>query len=173
MTYRVLIAYASKHGSTTEIARKVGEVLTSAGLQVNIVAADRATDVAAYDAVVLGSAVYEGQWCKEAVDFLETNKVALTHIPVWLFSSGPMGKGDPETLMQGWHFPTEQTPVIDRIHARDTALFNGVLDLEKLSAAEKRIVQNLNVPEGDFRNWDAIRKWAVSIVVSLRPEVAE
>jgi len=173
MTYRILVAYASKHGASAEIARKIGEVLTQGGLKVNVLPVDKVTDPTPFDAVVLGSAVYTGSWCDEAVKFLEDYKVLLTKIPVWLFSSGPMGEGDPATLVQGWHFPRAQQPIADRIHARDIALFHGAIDMEKLNFAEKQIVKEFKPFVGDFRDWDAITKWAVSIVVSLRPEVGE
>ena len=173
MSYRVLVAYASKYGSTAEIAKKIGEVLNKAGLVADVLPAEQVDDVTRYDAVVLGSAVYAGAWRKEAVTFLEDYKALLTKIPVWLFSSGPLGEGDPMTLMQGWHFPSAQQPIADRIHARDITLFHGVIDMEKLNFAEKQIVKEFNPLGGDFRDWDAIANWAKSIVVSLRPEVAE
>lgn len=173
MTYRILVAYASKYGATAEIARKIGEVLSEAGLKVNVLPAGKVTDLTPFDAVVLGSAVYQGHWREEAVQFLEDYKALLTKIPVWVFSSGPTGEGDPVDLTHGWHFPKEQQLLVDRIHARDVALFNGVLDPGKLNYAERNVVKEFNVPVGDFRDWDAITVWAVNIVASLRPEVAE
>ncbi len=173
MSIRILVAYASKYGSTMEIARKVGDVLTTAGLKVDVVAAEKVTDLTPYDAVVLGSAVYAGTWRQEAVKFLEDYKASLTRIPVWLFSSGPMGEGDPAVLAQGWHFPNAQLPIADHIHARDLALFHGVLSMDKLTFVEKQIAKEFSSPVGDFRDWGAINNWAVSIAAALRPEVAE
>src|SRR5690242_11061814 len=129
MTYRILVAYASKYGSTMEIAQKIGEVLHEAGLKVNVLPVEKVTDITPFDAVVLGSAVYAGSWRKEAVTFLEEYKTLLAKIPVWLFSSGPMGEGDPATLVQGWHLPSAQQSIADRIHARDIALFHGAIDM--------------------------------------------
>ncbi len=173
MTYRILVAYASKYGATAEIARKIGQVLTEAGLKVNILPAEKVTDLSPFDAVVLGSAVYQGHWRQEAVTFLEDYKTLLAKIPVWVFSSGPTGSGDPVELSRGWHFPSEQQSMVNRIHARDVALFNGVLDTSKLNFAERNVVKEFSAPVGDFRDWHAIISWAVSIVASLRPEVGE
>ena len=173
MTYRILVAYASKYGATAEIARKIGEVLSTAGLKVNVLDVEKVTDVTPFDAVVLGSAVYGGNWRKEAVTFLEDYKTTLEKIPIWLFSSGPMGVGDTDDLTQGWHFPSAQQPIADRIHARDIALFHGAIDMEKLNFVEKQIVKEFRSSIGDFRDWEAITNWAMSIAVSLRPEVAE
>ena len=74
MEKKILVAYASKYGATAEIAEKIGDVLSQAGLQTDVVPADQVRDPAAYMAVILGSAVYIGKWRKEAVKFLKTNE---------------------------------------------------------------------------------------------------
>lgn len=170
MTARVLVAYASKHGATTEIATKIGEILNEAGLNATVLPAEEVGDLTPFDAVVLGSAVYAGSWRKEAVKFLETYASSLAKIPVWLFSSGPTGEGDPVNLMNGWRFPTAQEPLANRIHPQDIAVFNGELDTEKLNFAEKLIIKGVKAPVGDFRNWDSITNWAANIVDMLHTE---
>jgi menaquinone-dependent protoporphyrinogen oxidase len=173
MAFRILVAYASKHGSTAEIAKKIGDVLSTAGLTVDVLSAEKVTDISPYAAVILGSAVYTGSWRKEATQFLEDYKSQLAKIPVWLFSSGPMGEGDPAHLVQGWHFPVAQQPIADHIRARDIALFHGAIDMTKLDYVEKQIVKEFKPFVGDFRDWDAINNWCVTIAAALRPEVAE
>ena len=128
----------------------------------------RVGDLAPYGAVVLGSAVYAGSWRKEAATFLADNEKALAERPVWLFSSGPTGKGDPTQLMKGRRFPETLQPIADRIRPRDIAFFHGVLDTKKLNLAEKLIVKALKAPIGDFRDWKAINSWAVSIAEEER-----
>jgi menaquinone-dependent protoporphyrinogen oxidase len=122
MDIRVLVAYATKYGATAEIAEKIGQELRQAGLQTDVLPADRVSDLFPYKAVVLGSAVYMGQWQKKAATFLRAKEKALVERPVWLFSSGPTGEGDPVQLMKGWRFPTALQPIADRIHARDIAV---------------------------------------------------
>ncbi|MBC7263626.1 MAG: flavodoxin domain-containing protein [Chloroflexi bacterium] len=168
MEIQVLVAYATKYGATAEIAEKIGQVLRQAGFHTDVLSADRVGDLAAYRAVVLGSAVYMGQWRKEAANFLENNEKMLSERPVWLFSSGPTGKGDPVQLVKGWRFPEALQPVADRIRPRDVALFHGRLDMNKLSLAEKLIVKGIKAPVGDFRDWDAIISWAAGIADALR-----
>jgi len=90
-----------------------------------VLPADRAGDLSPYKAIVLDSAVYIGQWQKKAATFLQANEKALAERPVWLFSSGPTGEGDPVRLVKGWRFPTSLQPIADRIHARDIAIFHG------------------------------------------------
>ncbi len=170
MDTHVLVAYATKYGATAEIAGKISEVLREAGLHTDVLPADQVGDLAPYGAVVLGSAVYAGQWRKEAADFLETNAAELAKRPVWLFSSGPTGEGDPVQLMSGWQFPEAQQPIADRIQPRDIAFFHGELDMKKLNLAEKLIVKGIKAPVGDFRDWEAITAWAEAIASTLKQE---
>ncbi len=125
-------------------------------------------DVGAYGAVVLGSAVYIGQWRKLAAKFLQTNEEALTGKPVWLFSSGPTGEGDPVELAQGWRFPGKLQPIADNIGARDIALFHGSADASKMNFLEKWMLKNVKAPAGDYRDWDAIIAWSEAIAEVLR-----
>lgn len=163
MEKKILVAYASKYGATEEIAKRIGQVLEAAELPVDIQPVDEVCDVSPYIAVVLGSAVYAGQWLEEAAAFLMNNERALGCRPVWLFSSGPTGAGEPETLMNGWHFPAALQPIADRIHPRAIAFFHGSLDLQKLNFAEKLIVNVMRAPKGDYRNWNKVQNWGSQI----------
>ncbi len=168
MSAQVLVAYASKYDATAEIAEKIGEVLRQAGLRADVLLAEHVRDLTPYQAVVLGSAVYVGQWRKEAATFLEAHEKELVGRPVWLFSSGPTGEGDPVQLLKGWRFPDALKPIADRIKPRDIAVFHGNLDMKKLNLAEKLIVKGLKAPLGDFRDWEAITAWAMAIAAALK-----
>lgn len=167
MVNHVLIAYATKYGATAEIAEKIGQVLKQATLHADVLPVERVSVLTPYTAVVLGSAVYAGQWRKEAVKFLEANEHALSTRPVWLFSSGPTGRDDPSTLMHGWCFPDALQAVANRIQPRDIAFFHGVIDMEQLSFPEKLIVKGIKAPIGDFRDWAMISNWAKMIANAL------
>ena len=173
MNKDVLVAYASKYGATAEIARRIGQALQTAGFTVDVLPTDKVVDPAEYSGIILGSAVYAGHWRKEAALFLETHEQTLANRPVWLFSSGPTGAGDPVTLMKGWRFPESLQPIVDRIQPRDIALFGGSLDLTKLHLLEKLIVKAMNAPVGDFRDWDMIHSWAMTIAETLPAEISE
>lgn len=168
MDDQILVAYATKHGATREIAEKIGQVLQEAGLKVDVKPVESVNNLDGYSAVVLGSAVYAGMWRKEAVDFLEVNEKKLAERAVWLFSSGPTGEGDPVELMKGWSFPDAQRPIADRIGPREIALFHGEIDLKDLNLAEKLIVKGVKAPAGDFRDWQAITTWAAKIGEDLK-----
>jgi menaquinone-dependent protoporphyrinogen oxidase len=168
MTEKVLVAYATKHGSTTEIADKIAETLGSAGVHAVALPIEHIGDLNSYSAVVLGSAVYAGQWLKEATHFLKTHERELAERPVWLFSSGPTGEGDAATLMKGWLLPQDAQSIANRIHPRDIALFHGELDDAKLNLFEKIVVKGVKAPLGDYRDWFEIVRWTQGIAEALR-----
>jgi menaquinone-dependent protoporphyrinogen oxidase len=168
MDKQVLVAYATKYGATAEIAEKIGEVLRQAGLAADVLPVGRVGDLSAYKAVVLGSAVYIGQWRKEAVKFLKANETVLAGKLVWLFSSGPTGEGDPVELTQGWHFPGKLQFIADRVRPRDVAVFHGAVDVGRLNSIEKWMLKNVKTPVGDFRDWEAITAWATAIAEELK-----
>lgn len=170
MGEKILVAYASKYGSTAEIAQAVGKEIQAAGLPVEVKSVEEVDDPGAYAAVVLGSAVYAGQWRKEAGQFLLDHGEVLEGLPVWLFSSGPTGEGDPAELMGGWKFPENLQPAAERIQPEDISFFHGVLDESKLGFAEKLIVKALKAPLGDYRDWDAVKTWAMAIAGELIKE---
>ncbi len=165
----ILVTYASKYGATQEIAERIGEVLRQAGLQVDILPVASIRNLAAYEAVILGSAVYIGKWHKEAETFLRTNEKILAERPTWLFSSGPTGEGNPVELVEGWRLPDALKPVADRIHPRDIAVFHGYINPEKVNFIEKWAVKSLvKKPFGDFRDWNSIVAWATGIADALQ-----
>lgn len=172
MDAQILVAYATKYGATAEIAERIGAVLRQAGLPTDVLPVGRVGDLSPYKAVVLGSAVYMGQWRKEAAAFLKANEQALSGRLVWLFSSGPTGEGDPVALTNGWRFPQGLQPIADRIRLRDIALFAGAMDMAKLNLIERLLIKGIKAPLGDFRDWDLITSWATAIADALKEEAA-
>ena len=165
---KVLVAYASKHGATAEITEKIGQVLRESGLQVDVSPVKSANDLKSYDAVILGSAAYMFQWRADAVSFLKKNQNLLAERPIWLFYSGPLGKGDALELVKGQRFPKPLKPVIDHIKPRDTKVFHGFINMDKLNFFERFAFKKSPAMQGDFRDWDAIISWAKSIVSELK-----
>jgi menaquinone-dependent protoporphyrinogen oxidase len=159
----ILVAYASKHGGTEGIATFIAERLTERGLQAEARPVDRIPDLGQPEAVVLGSAVYAGSWMKEAVEFAQRHGDALAEVPVWLFSSGPLGDQVQDEEQQ----PKQLGELRERLHPREHQVFFGALDTKKLGFAERMIVKAVKAPEGDFRDWDAIGAWADRIADAL------
>ncbi|MBC7187456.1 MAG: flavodoxin domain-containing protein [Calditrichaeota bacterium] len=165
---RVLVAYGSKYGATKEIAERVGQVLREAGVQADVRAAGEAGDLSSYGAAVIGSAVYAGQWRKEAGALLQKHERELSALPVWIFSSGPLGRGDAVTLLRGWRIPKALEAAVQRLAPRDIAVFRGALDASKLNRFERLILRLMKAQVGDFRDWDAIEAWARGIAATLK-----
>lgn len=167
---KILVAYGSKYGSTAEIAEKIGEVLAGQGYDVNVHSADAVAGIDSYDAAVVGGAAYIGRWYKPASRFLKKHAKKLSAMPVWFFSSGPTGEGDPVELLEGWTFPKDLQATADMIGPRGMAIFHGSINLDKVSGLDKRMLKMVGAESGDFRDWDAIRAWAEGIGLALKGE---
>ncbi len=168
MADKVLVAYSSKHGSTAEIAEKIGNVLKEAGLEADVKDVKQAGDPSGYRAVVLGSAAYVGQWRGDAVKYLKKYSSGLSGMPVWLFMSGPTGKGDPRELLKGVLYPPGMQPVIDAVKPREVIAFHGDSSAERFGGWEKWILKRVGSDAADFRDWDMITAWARKIAGELK-----
>jgi menaquinone-dependent protoporphyrinogen oxidase len=159
----ILVAYASKHGATAGIASRIAERLSERGHDARARPVDAIDALGDAEAVVVGSAVYAGSWRKEAVGFTERFRTELARMPVWLFSSGPLG----EHVTDHEEQPRQLAEIRRSIDPIDHRTFFGALDMSKLSFGERMIVKAVKAPEGDFRDWDDIDAWADSIDVRL------
>jgi len=159
----VLVTVASKHGSTGEIGELIAGVLRDASLVVESRSPETVRDVAPFDAVVLGSAIYAGRWLQPARAFVDRHADALARRPTWIFSSGPIG--DPPLPAAE---SMEAAEIAARLGARDLRTFAGRLDRAQLGFMERTVTRALKAPEGDFRDLDAIRSWADEIAIALQ-----
>jgi menaquinone-dependent protoporphyrinogen oxidase len=158
----VLVAYASKHGSTAEIADSIGETLRRAGLEVEVRPAREVRAVTGYRAVIVGSSIYAGRWQGPALDLLRKNAAALVDLPVWLFSSGPLD----ETAETEPAEPSKAVrQLIERLGVRDHATFGGKLAPDASGFIERLMIRNGRI--GDWRDFDHIRAWARDIGSTL------
>ena len=89
MSGTVLIAYASKHGSTQEVAHAVAEELQAHGLDVETLPAREVEDLRPYAGVVVGGSIYMGRWHPDATGLLARHKYALEALPLAVFGMGP------------------------------------------------------------------------------------
>jgi menaquinone-dependent protoporphyrinogen oxidase len=161
----VLVAYASKRGSTAEIAETIAATLRREGLGVCLERAEDVHDLDRYDAVVLGSAVYMKRWRGDARHFLKKHRKALKQKPFWVFSSGPVGdpaKGNPE-----WTEPPKIVEKVEELEGREHVVFGGCLPAEPRGLMEKAMVDGTPKDFRDRRNWAEIRRWAHSIANAL------
>jgi menaquinone-dependent protoporphyrinogen oxidase len=165
---KVLVAYASKYGSTRGIAERIAQRLQAPGQQADARPVQAVDDLGGYDAVVVGSAVFAGHWMAEATGFVRRHRAVLADRPTWLFSSGPIG------TMAAKHQPVapkETGELVRAIDAREHRVFFGAwdranADRAKLGFTERMVARWL--PEGDFRDWATIEGWADSIARALQ-----
>src|SRR4051794_13107421 len=150
----VLVTFASKHGSTAEIADALAETLRTCALKVDCVQAGDVERLDGYDAVVLGSAVYMRRWRREARKFLNRFDAELAQRPFWVFSSGPVG--DLTKINPDWLEPSGTIAAAERLGAREHVVFGG-------RSLSSRIPADLR----DQRDWEQIRAWGRHIAAEL------
>jgi menaquinone-dependent protoporphyrinogen oxidase len=173
----VLVAYASRHGSTAGIAERLAERLITNGYPAQARRAEDVDSLAQHDAVILGGATYMFHWLKPAVKFADHFRDELARRPVWLFSSGPLGTetvdehGDDILTTSD---PREFDRLVKLLRPRGTHVFFGAYDPEAapIGMAE-RFVKHMPaareaLPVGDFRDWPAVDAWADQITQELR-----
>jgi menaquinone-dependent protoporphyrinogen oxidase len=164
---RVLVSYGTKHGATAEIAEHIGATLRKEGHEVVVSRAREAPDPAAFDAVVLGSAVYMGRWRSDALALLKRLGRQDGGLPVWLFSSGPGADDRPDSGSR-WMHPTKVRKAGERIGARDQVVFGGRVPPEPSNFMERSMLRKTPEDKRDARDFEAIAAWARGIADELR-----
>lgn len=169
----VLVAAASKHGATREIAERIGAELADRGVAVEVQNLEDVEDLGTYEAFVLGSGIYLGNWLKEARRFVDVHASVLATRPTWLFASGsivgePPVADDPDALRPGL-----AERLVETTRAREHKLFAGKLDNSKLGLLERAAVRGAHASEGDHRDWQAIDDWAALIARELQQNPLE
>jgi menaquinone-dependent protoporphyrinogen oxidase len=158
MGNRVLVAYASKAGSTAEVADAIARRLADTGLTVDVRRAKNVRSVDGYAAVIVGSAIRAGRWLSEASGFVKNHREALAARKTAFFTLCM-------TLQQDTPEHREKVaaylePVREILEPDQIEFFAGKMDYSRLAFAPRLIVKRMKVPEGDFRNWHAIGAWA-------------
>ena len=172
MRIRVLVASASRYGSTQTIAERIAKTLREQGLAVETQRAGGVSDASAYDAFVVGSAVYYGSWLKEAAEFVRQSSAVLANRPVWLFSSGPISAGTTDAQDSELRVVAEPKQIADfktTVNPQDHRVFFGKLDRSKLRLVDRLVAKMPAFPgsEGDFRDWKDIEAWTTGIAAHL------
>lgn len=147
----VLVAYATKHGSTRELAERIGETIQATGLRAHVRPAAGVDDLHAYGGVVLGGSIYVGRWNRQAHRFLSRHEGSLAGLPLAVFGSGPVDGGSVD-----WRRAREQLDAaLARHHVDPVAVevFGGRVDPSQLRFPLSRM------PAKDSRDWDAVEAW--------------
>jgi menaquinone-dependent protoporphyrinogen oxidase len=171
MSASILVAYATRYGSTQEVAEAVAATLRECGLAIDIQPMRDVRTFDQYRAVVLGAPLYMFHWHKDALHFLARHREALMQRPVAIFALGPLhaeekefqevrGQLDKELAKFPWLTPAA------------IAIFGGKFDPEKLTFPHNLLPALKNMPASDVRDWTAIRAWASDLAAQFQPALA-
>jgi menaquinone-dependent protoporphyrinogen oxidase len=167
ITRTILVVYATRFGSTQEVAETITSVLRKAGLEVQLQPMQEVQSLDGYEAVVLGAAIYNAHWHQDAHQFLAMHEAALQQRPVAIFALGPLGTS--KAAMQRSRRQLEkELEGYPWLKPSAVEMFAGKYDSSKpgLSFFERL------VPARDYRDWDAIRGWAEALATQLQHEKA-
>lgn len=161
---RVVIAVASRHGATRELAQWIAKSLldtfarSGTNATVDVRNAEDVDSIAEYDAAIIGSGVYMGRWLRDARELVAREQEALESRPVWLFSSGPIGASGSSATKSS----LDTVPWAVEHHT-----FGGKLDRSTLSTRERLVVRLIRAHDGDDRSHADVETWARAIGTHL------
>lgn len=176
MPKRLLVAYATRYGSTGEVAEHVAETLGGQGCAVEVAPAAAIRDLGDYDAVVLGAPYYYGKMIKDGAAFLERHRAALESMPVALFALGPTSAADD---LDAARAQLDQTLAkLGSLKPRAAEMFVGRFDPAVLRGLDKLVTKLKASPlhglgPHDDRDWAAIEAWARSLRMAPDPTAQE
>ena len=163
MNKRILVTYATRAGSTVEVAAAIGEALSKRGFAVDVKPVKEKPSLANYQAVLMGSAIRAGNWLPEAVDFVKTNQQALNKMPAALFTVHMNNTGD-DDASRAARLAYLQT-VRPLLNQAEEIYFAGKMDFARLSFLDRLIVTIMaRGIEADRRDWNKIRNWVPAIL---------
>jgi menaquinone-dependent protoporphyrinogen oxidase len=167
-----LIAYASFCGSTGGVAEMIGQELCDQGARVDVRFLKKVGDISAYDGIVLGSSVRQGAWLPEAIEFAKKNQERLSRIPVAYFLTCiTLYRDTDETRRMARSYLKPVLEAAPSVHPKDLGCFAGALNYGKMNIIYRTVMKSKmekrGIPEGDYRNWEAIRTWAKGLGPSL------
>ncbi|HEU5370368.1 MAG TPA: flavodoxin domain-containing protein, partial [Ktedonobacterales bacterium] len=171
MPRSVLVTYATRYGSTQEVAEAIAKTLGDSGLTVDFQPMRNVRGLDQYGAVVLGAPLYMFHWHKDAIHFLARHREALATRPVAIFALGPLHDDEKE-----FHDVREQLDkelaAFSWLTPKAIEIVGGKFDPEKLTFPHNLIPALKHMPASDIRDWTKIRGWAERLAHEFAPELA-
>ena len=169
---KILVAYASAHGTTGEVAAFIANALEVYGADVTHAAVETIENIRDYDAFVLGSAIHEGIWLRSMMLFIDKFEGELAQKPIYLFVTCIRiveADGYDHVMKNYMH-----TPTLEKLKVRNVNAFGGAIQLKDIDWNERwtlglrydgtNLQSRLNA---DYRDWYAIGAWVISIAKDL------
>jgi menaquinone-dependent protoporphyrinogen oxidase len=159
---RILVTYATRAGSTVDVAAAIGEKLAARGFSVDIKPVKEKPAISGYQAVLVGSAIRMGSWLPEAVDFVKTNAAALQQVPLAYFTVHANNRDDSEASRTARLAYLKD--VRSLVQSKAEGFFAGKIDPATLSLLDQMILKMVKSEVGDFRDFTKIRAWAQTVL---------
>jgi len=160
MDKKILVAYSSKYGSTGGVADAIGKELCDRGAAVDVCMLKNVGGLNEYRGIVVGSPIYMGKWSPEAADFVERNRGVLQQVPVAYFLvCMTLREPTDENRRKVLAYLDPVLKAVPQVRPVKIGTFAGALDYSNLSSPTKVIMKLKGAPEGDFRDWAAVRAW--------------
>ncbi len=171
MPASVLVAYATRYGSTQEVAETVAATLRESGLDVDFQQLRQVHSIDQYRAIVIGAPLYMFSWHKDALNFLSRYRTILSTRPVAIFALGPFHANEDEfkSAREQLEKELEKFPWL---HPAAIEIFGGKFDPEKLTFPHNLVPALKKMPASDARDWSAIRDWANDLADKFQPALA-
>lgn len=162
---KILVTFATRTGSTIGVAQAVADVLKLGDARVDVVPVRHTHEISHYNAVIIGSSIRMGRWLPEAVEFCAEHAAELNKIPTAIFTVHLLNRDNSEMSRKARQAYT--APVREILTPTAEVFFNGKMDYTKLNFLERVMAKSMatsyNTPQGDYRDWEAIRRWAKEI----------
>lgn len=158
---KILIVFGTRAGSTREVANFIGQVLREEGHEVDVACAEDPIAVHTYSAVIAGTAIRSGRVMPEIQRFIETHRLALWNVPVAYFAvCMTLHEDTPPHREVVDHYLDSLREIVPPFRV---GLFGGKLDVSKLNGFMRLMFRAMHAPQGDWRDWEAIREWALEV----------
>lgn len=162
---KVLVAYATRAGSTAEVAQAIGERLCALGFDADVRPVREVQGLQGYQAVVLGSAIRYGAWLPEMVRLVQAQRAELAALPLAIFTLHMQALADDAASRETRAGYTKA--ILALVSPREEAFFAGQIDLARLSFFERLAVKMVKSPVGDRRDWQRISAWVDTLAQRL------
>ncbi len=166
MPTKILVAYATRAGSTREVAEDIAQTLRAEGLEVDVRPARDVRSLEGVQAIVLGGPLYMFHLLADVHRFLARHQVALCALPVAIFALGPWNNKE-EELQSGRDQLAKELAKYPWLHTMSTTVFVGKFDPTNLRFPYNLIPALKRMPAQDDRNWDDIHAWARELAARL------